>query len=138
VPTTLDTELAGLGDQITKLRSENARLLRLLELTPSEACPPGPVQTGIFDAAPGAVHAGSPPAAKVAFYAAMFAARSDAYAMRWENVRTSRSGWMPAVPGGSRGRSISSGAGQITEVLVAGVLGSDRGNEDEPDDVGIY
>ena len=74
-PTTLDAELAGLRDQITKLRSENARLLRLLELTSSEARPPGPVQTGIFDTVPGgAVHAGSLPAAKVAFYAAMFAA----------------------------------------------------------------
>jgi superfamily II DNA or RNA helicase len=97
--TNLDIELAGLRDQITKLRSENARLLRLLELTSSEARPPGPVQTGIFDTAPGAVHAGSPPAAKVAFYAAMFAARSDAYAARWENARTGRSGWMPAVRG---------------------------------------
>ena len=29
---TLDTELAALRDQITKLRSENARLLRLLDL----------------------------------------------------------------------------------------------------------
>ena len=73
-PTTLDAELAGLRDQITKLRSENARLLRLLELTSSEARPPGPVQTGIFDTVPSAVHAGSLPAAKVAFYAAMFAA----------------------------------------------------------------
>jgi hypothetical protein len=99
---TLDTELAALRDQITKLRSENARLLRLLELTPAEARPPGPVQTGIFDTAPGAVHAGSPPAAKVAFYAAMFAARSDVYAVRWENARTGRSGWMPAVHGGWR------------------------------------
>jgi hypothetical protein len=95
----LDTELAALRDQIAKLRTEKARLLRLLELTSSEARPPGPVQTGIFDTAPGAVHAGSSPAAKVAFYAAIFAARSDAYAVRWDNARTGRSGWMPAVRG---------------------------------------
>jgi hypothetical protein len=39
--TALDGELAGLRDQIARLRSENARLLRLLELTPAQARPPG-------------------------------------------------------------------------------------------------
>ena len=38
--TALDGELAGLRDQIARLRSENARLLRLLELTPTQARPP--------------------------------------------------------------------------------------------------
>jgi hypothetical protein len=94
--------LTGLRDEIARLQAENARLLRLLNLTPTEARPPGPIQTGIFDAAPGAVHAGSSPAEKVAFYAALFAARTDAYAVRWENARSGRSGWMPAVRGGWR------------------------------------
>lgn len=98
----LDDELAGLRSEVARLRAENARLLRLLDLTSDEACSPGPVQTGMFDAAPGAVHAGSSPEAKVAFYAALFAARTDAYAVRWENVRSGRSGWMPAVRGGWR------------------------------------
>jgi hypothetical protein len=49
----LDDELSGLRDEVARLRAENARLLRLLELTPKEARPPGPVQTGVFDAAPG-------------------------------------------------------------------------------------
>ena len=35
----------------------------------------------------------------MAFYAALFAARTDAYAVRWENTRSARSGWMPAVRG---------------------------------------
>ena len=47
--TPLDRELAGLRDQVARLTSENARLLRLLELTPAQARPPGPTQTGIFD-----------------------------------------------------------------------------------------
>jgi superfamily II DNA or RNA helicase len=98
----LDAELAELRDQIETLRAENARLLRMLELTPAEARTPGPVQTGMFEAEPGAVHFGSPAAAKLAFYTAMFAARADVYAVRWENARSGRSGWMPAVRGGWR------------------------------------
>lgn len=41
--------------QVASLRAENARLLRLLELTPVQARPPGPAQTAIFDGVPGAV-----------------------------------------------------------------------------------
>jgi hypothetical protein len=81
----LDAELAAMRAQVAHLRSENARLLRLLDLTPAQAIPPGPVQTGIFDAAPGSVHVGSSPAMKVAFFAALFSARTDVYAVRWEN-----------------------------------------------------
>ncbi|WP_233496017.1 hypothetical protein [Geodermatophilus sp. TF02-6] len=97
-----DDELAGLRDEVARLHVENARLLRLLELTPPEARPPGPVQTGIFDAPPGPVHAGSPEAAKVALFAALFAARADVYALRWENARAGKAGWVPAVRGGWR------------------------------------
>ena len=92
-------ELAQLHRLVAQLRAENSRLQRLLELAPDEARTPGPTQTGLFDRAPGSVHAGSPPAAKVAFFAALFAARPDVYAVRWENVRTGRAGWMPAVQG---------------------------------------
>ncbi len=98
----LDRDLAGLRAEIERLRAENARLLRLLQLTPAHAQPPGPVQTAIFESAPGSVHAGSPPADKVAFYAALFAARTDAYAVRWDNTRSGKGGWMPAVRGGWR------------------------------------
>jgi len=95
-------ELTQLRAEAQRLRAENARLLRLLELTPEQARSPGPAQTAIFESAPGGVHAGSPPAAKVAFYAALFAARTDAYAIRWDNTRSGRGGWMPAVRGGWR------------------------------------
>jgi len=88
----LDRELAALRGQVARLGFENARLLRLLELTPAQARPPGPAQTGIFDGPPGLVDAASSPETKVAFFASMFAARSDVHAVRWENARTGRSG----------------------------------------------
>ncbi len=88
--------------QMAHLRSENSRLMKLLELTQTESRPPGPVQTGMFEAAPGMVHSRSSPEQKLAFYAALFAARRDVHAVRWENARSGRSGWMPAVRGGWR------------------------------------
>ncbi|MBF6557762.1 MAG: DEAD/DEAH box helicase [Acidimicrobiales bacterium] len=94
--------MAALHEQVGYLHAENARLLRLLELTPQEARLPGPIQTAIFDAAPGSVHGGSTPAVKVAFFRALFAARTDVYAKRWENRRSGKAGWMPAVRGGWR------------------------------------
>lgn len=98
----LDVDLAALRGEVGRLQAENARLLRLLELSPQQARPPAPEQTAIFDTAPGAVHARSPAAAKVEFYAALFGARTDVYALRWANSRTGRSGWVPAVRGGWR------------------------------------
>lgn len=53
-PTATDEELA-------RLRAENARLLRLLKLTRQDAAPPGPGQSGLFEAHPGLVHNGSAP-----------------------------------------------------------------------------
>jgi superfamily II DNA or RNA helicase len=100
--TLLDDELKRLQGEVERLRADNARLLRLLELTPAQARPSGPAQTAIFESAPGGVHTGSPPTAKVAFYAALFAARTDAYAVRWDNTRSGNGGWMPAVRGGWR------------------------------------
>lgn len=98
----LAEELAALRALTTQLRSENARLLRLLELTPKQAAPPGPAQTGFFEAHPGPVDRQSAPEVKVDFFAALFAARTDTYATRWENTRTGKAGWLPAVRGGWR------------------------------------
>jgi hypothetical protein len=53
------------------------------------------VPTGVFDAAPGPVHAGSPAVATVAFFATLLGARPDVYALPWENARSGRSGWTP-------------------------------------------
>jgi hypothetical protein len=99
---TLADELAQLRSQVAALRAENTRLLRLLKLTPRQGAPPGPTQTGFFEAPPGQVHAGSPPEVKVAFFGALFAARTDIYVTRWENQRTGKAGWLPAVRGGWR------------------------------------
>ena len=85
-----------------RLRAENARLLRLLRMTPEQAAPPGPGQAAFFEAPPGLVDDGSSPEVKVAFYGALFAARTDVYAIRYDNPRTGRGGWVPAVRGGWR------------------------------------
>jgi hypothetical protein len=42
----------------------------------------------------------SPPADKIALFRALFSGRDDVFAMRWQNDRTGRSGWSPAVVGG--------------------------------------
>ena len=98
----LAEELAGLRVLTAQLRAENARLLGLLELTPKQAVPPGPTQTGFFEAPPGPVDRQSAPEVKVDFFATLFAARTDIYATRWENARAGKAGWLPAVRGGWR------------------------------------
>lgn len=95
-------ELAELRALTSRLQAENSRLLRLLKLTPAEAAPPGPTQTAFFEAAPGPVDRNSSPERKVGFFAALFTARTDIHALRWENTRTGQSGWLPAVRGGWR------------------------------------
>src|SRR6516162_5037198 len=81
---------ARVARELAELRAEDARLLRLLRLTRAEAKPPGPAQTGFFEAPLGPTHSGSAAEAKVAFFGTLFAARTDIYAVRWENARTSR------------------------------------------------
>jgi hypothetical protein len=88
--------------EVARLRAENARLLRLLELSAEQAALPRPAQAGIFEAPPGPVHLGSPPEEKVAFFGALFAARTDVYAIRYDNRRTGKAGWVPAMRGGFR------------------------------------
>lgn len=86
--------------ELAALRAENARLHRLLELTPEQARPPTEAQTGLFHERPGPVHAQSSGPDKIRFFRSLFAARTDVYAVRWENARTGRTGWSPAVEGG--------------------------------------
>ncbi|HKS48259.1 MAG TPA: DEAD/DEAH box helicase family protein [Amycolatopsis sp.] len=95
----LAEEVASLRALAARLRAENARLLRLLELAPEQATPPGPAQTGLFEAPPGTVDRQSSPERKVDFFSTLFAARRDIYAVRWENPRTGKAGWLPAVRG---------------------------------------
>lgn len=130
---TLEVELAAMRTQVAVLNSENARLLRLLELTPQQARFPGAVQTGIFDVSPGSVHAGSSAATKVSFFSTLFGARSDVYAVRWENSRSGKAGWMPAVRGGWR-RGMPASQRQylpLTEEVLTAHLSGEL-------DVGLY
>ena len=91
---------AAVAAELARLRAENARLLKMLELSPRQAAPPGSAQAGFFDAPPGPVHQDSPNDAKAAFFRTLFAARTDIYATRIENSRTGWKGWLPAVRGG--------------------------------------
>ena len=91
---------AAVAAELARLRTENARLLKMLELSPRQAAPPGPAQAGFFEAPPGPVSNGSSNDAKVAFFQVLFAARTDIYAIRIENSRTGWKGWLPAVRGG--------------------------------------
>ena len=86
--------------ELARLRAENVRLTRLLKLTPQQVAPPGPAQAAFFEASPWLVHDGSSPTAKVAFFRALFAARTDVYAVRYDNPHTGKGGWVLAVRGG--------------------------------------
>jgi hypothetical protein len=86
--------------ELARLRAENARLLGLLELTAEQAALPRPEQSGFFEAPPGPVHGGSTPQEKVAFFGMLFAARTDIYALRYDNRCTGKAGWVPATRGG--------------------------------------
>jgi len=94
-------EFADLRREVERLRAENARLSRLLELRGQDTAP-SPEQLSAPVAAPGLVTMASPVADKLALFADRFRARTDVYAVRWENTRTGASGWSPAVAGGWR------------------------------------
>ena len=125
-PSETSRELADLRRRLQSASAENARLLKLLNVSSQEARLPNSAQTALFERAPGQVDADSAPQAKVAFFAALFGARTDVYAVRWENTRSGRAGWMPAVVG--RWRKGSRAADQTylrltPEVLTAHLSG---------------
>src|SRR5437868_9218139 len=94
-------EFAGLRREVERLRAENARLSRLLELRGQDTTA-APEQLAAPVAAPGLVTKASPVRDKLALFNNRFQARTDVYAVRWENARTGAAGWMPAVAGGWR------------------------------------
>lgn len=92
--------------ELSALREENARLRGLLGLddrtieAPTPAWTPTLFTAGQATPPRATVDQGSPPAAKVALFRALFAGRQDVYAQRWDNERTGKGGWGPVVHGG--------------------------------------
>ncbi|MHB8450872.1 MAG: TOTE conflict system archaeo-eukaryotic primase domain-containing protein [Mycobacteriales bacterium] len=98
----LTGDLDAMRSRIAELEADNAHLRGMLKLSEQESKHPGAAPTVMFYVAPGTVTAASTAKDKVAFYANLFRARSDVYAVRWDSDRTGRGGWMPAVQGGFR------------------------------------
>ena len=97
----VDSELDRLRAELGRLRAENVRLSRLLELRGQDTAP-APEQLSVTVVPPGLVVMSSSVEDKLALYLGLFRVRTDVYAVRWDNVRTGASGWMPAVAGGWR------------------------------------
>jgi len=94
-------------DELVALRAENARLRGLLGLDDRSTRQPTAAWTprlfaGDESAAPVVVTVdrSSSTAEKIALFASLFSGREDVYALRWENERSGKSGWGPAVRGG--------------------------------------
>lgn len=85
--------------ELEALRADNVRLRRLLKLSEEQARAADPDQATLTGAPESPVHMGSTPEGKVRFYFDLFRCRTDVYALRWENRRDGRSGWMPAIRG---------------------------------------
>jgi len=99
--------------EIDLLRAENTRLRELLgvrggtadiEASPSRPAPPVATGATLFGEGDVAqlpqVGARSPAEAKIGLFRTLFCGREDVYALRWDNPRTGKSGWSPAVAGG--------------------------------------
>ncbi|MER7006724.1 DEAD/DEAH box helicase family protein [Dactylosporangium sp. NPDC000555] len=118
-------EVAGLRREVERLRAENARLSRLLDLRGHDTAP-APEQLAAPVAAPGLVTMASSVRDKLALFNDRFQARTDVYAVRWENARTGAAGWMPAVAGGWRKGMDRRGAAYLprtAEVVAAHLVG---------------
>jgi hypothetical protein len=85
--------------ELQTLRADNVRLRRLLALSEEQARAADPDQPAMTGAPSAPVDKRSATDAKLRFYASLFRCRTDVYAVRWENKRDGRSGWMPAVKG---------------------------------------
>lgn len=117
-------DIDNLRRELNRLRAENARLARLLDLR-GDAMPP-PEQPAAALAPPGPVTIGSSSADKLALYRSLFRARADVYAVRWENPRAGTAGWVPAVAGGWRkgmDRSSATHLPLTDQVIAAHLVG---------------
>jgi hypothetical protein len=96
-----------LEDELAAVRAENARLRALLGLDRERRIEDEGWKLTLFADArtdERRIHddvvQSSPPDAKVALFRSLFAGRDDVYAVRWDNTRTGKAGWSPAVRGG--------------------------------------
>jgi superfamily II DNA or RNA helicase len=85
--------------ELETLRADNMRLRGLLKLSEEQARAADPDQAALTGAPESPVDMASTPDDKIRFYLNLFRCRSDVYALRWENRRDGRSGWMPAIRG---------------------------------------
>jgi len=85
--------------ELEVLRTDNVRLRRLPQLSEEQARAADPDQATLTGAPESPVSMRSAPEDKVRFFLDLFCCRSDVYALRWENRRDGRSGWMPAIRG---------------------------------------
>ncbi|MFE9694244.1 DEAD/DEAH box helicase family protein [Micromonospora sp. NPDC005806] len=118
-------EFVDLRREVERLRAENARLARLLELRGQDTTA-APEQLSAPVEPPGLVTMASPTRDKLALFADRLRARADVYAVRWDNARTGAAGWMPAVAGGWRKGMDRRGATYLprtTEVVAAHLVG---------------
>jgi hypothetical protein len=103
VPSKVD-ELAAALAEIELMRAENERLRSLLGLTGGrKAEPPVAWEPTLFAPTVSprpAVDRRSSPVDKIGLFRSLFAGRDDVYAVRWQNDRSGKSGWSPAVVGG--------------------------------------
>ena len=99
----LHTRFDEASRELERMRAENERLRTLLALAErSQAVPAAAAAAPIFRSGsePAPVGSDSAPAVKVALIRALFRGRQDVHALRWENTRTGKSGYVPAVAGG--------------------------------------
>jgi hypothetical protein len=94
------------------LRADNVRLRRLLQLSEEQARAAASDQATLTGAPGSPVTMDSGSADKVRFKFELFRCRTDVYALRWENRRDGRSGWMPIGKGGDG----TAGACQIKDL----------------------
>jgi superfamily II DNA or RNA helicase len=103
IATTLEVETVTVKErfpgELETLRADNARLQRLLKLSEAQARAADPDQATLTGAPLSPVSMTSPPEDKIRFYFDLFRCRTDVYAVRWENRRDGRSGWVPAIKG---------------------------------------
>ena len=94
-----------MAERVATLEAENRRLRDLLGLGREDrAAAVGAWEPTLFPANRSAFASGvtrrSSSQQKVELFRALFRGRDDVYALRWESLRTGKSGWGPAIRGG--------------------------------------